>query len=155
MSAASDSGTEMNETRNPHAESVLKLADAMVKTALLPGVATVVVGAIVATVLVGWAGLFGALIGGVIAFGSSLATLWMMRKSSGMDPMAVMAVSLGGYILKLLVLLGVMTLLGNIDALHRESLAFTMLAVILVWAAAEVIAFRRTKIPTIIPDSSK
>lgn len=145
----------MNEKRNPHAESVLKLADAMMKTALWPGVATVVIGAIVATVLVGWPGLFGALIGGVIAFGSSLATLWMMRKSSGMEPMAVMAVALGGYIFKLLVLLGVMTALGGVDALHRESLAFTMLAVILVWAAAELIAFKRTKIPTIIPDSSK
>jgi ATP synthase protein I len=153
--AVNDSGTEMNEKRNPHAESVLKLADAMKKTALWPGVATAVIGAVVATVLVGWAGLFGALIGGVIAFGSSLATLWMMRKSSGMEPMAVMAVALGGYIFKLLVLLGVMTALGGVDALHRESLAFTMLAVILVWAGAELIAFKRTKIPTIIPDSSK
>jgi ATP synthase protein I len=153
--AVNDSGTEMNEKRNPHAESVLKLADAMKKTALWPGVATAVIGAVVATVLVGWSGLFGALIGGVIAFGSSLATLWMMRKSSGMEPMAVMAVALGGYIFKLLVLLGVMTALGGVDALHRESLAFTMLAVILVWAGAELIAFKRTKIPTIIPDSSK
>ncbi|WP_235999085.1 hypothetical protein [Qaidamihabitans albus] len=146
-------GTD-SANRNPHAEQVLKLADAMLKGALWPGVITVVLAAVVATVWVGVPGLLGALVGGLVAFGSSLATLWMMRKTSAMDPMGVLAVALGGYIFKLLVLLGVMMLLGGIDALHRYALAFTMLAVIIVWAGAEVVAFKRTKIPTIIPDSS-
>lgn len=141
------------KTENPHAQSVLKLADAMYRGALWPGVATVVIGAVVSLIVVGLPGLFGAIVGGVIAFGSSLATLWMMRKTAAMDPMAVMAVALGGYIFKILVLLGVMTLLRNVGFLHSKALAFTMLAVILVWAAAEFVAFRRTKIPTIIPAS--
>ncbi|WP_425458419.1 hypothetical protein [Amycolatopsis rhizosphaerae] len=141
------------QTENPHAQSVLKLADAMYRGALWPGVATVVVGAVVATVVVGLPGLFGAVVGGVVAFASSLATLWMMRKTAAMEPMAVMAVALGGYIFKVLVLLGVMMLLRNVGFLHPKALAFTMLAVILVWAAAEFVAFRRTRIPTIIPAS--
>jgi ATP synthase protein I len=144
-------GGRAGEPENPHAEAVLKLADAMLRIALWPGVATVVVAAVVATVWVGLPGLLSALIGGVIAFASSLATLWMMRKTAPMPPMMVMAVALGGYIFKLLVLLGVMMALGSIHGLHREALAFTMLAVILVWAAAELVAFKRTKIPTIIP----
>ncbi|MTD53665.1 hypothetical protein [Amycolatopsis pithecellobii] len=141
------------KTENPHAQSVLKLADAMYRGALWPAVATVVIGAVVSVFLVGLPGLFGAIVGGVIAFGSSLVTLWMMRKTAAMDPMAVLAVSLGGYILKILVLLGVMMLLRHVSFLHSKALAFTMLAVILVWAAAEFAAFRRTKIPTIIPAS--
>ncbi|MBB2936232.1 peptidoglycan biosynthesis protein MviN/MurJ (putative lipid II flippase) [Amycolatopsis bartoniae] len=141
------------KTENPHAQSVLKLADAMYRGALWPGIATVVVGAVVSLLLVGLHGLFGALAGGVIAFASSLVTLWMMRKTAAMDPMALMAVSLGGYILKILVLLGVMMLLRHVGFLHVKALAFTMLAVILVWAAAEFLAFRRTRIPTIIPAS--
>jgi hypothetical protein len=32
------------------------------------------------------------------------------------------------------------------------SLALTFLATVLVWAAAEAVAFRRTKIPTVIVD---
>lgn len=140
---------------NPHAEQVLKLADAMLRTALWPAVGAVLLGMVVATVWVGLSGLFGAAVGGAVAFASSLVTLWMMRKTSGMDPMAVMAVALGGYILKLLVLLGVMTLLKGIGVLHPYAVALTFLAVVLVWAAAEAIAFRRTKIPTIIPDSRK
>ncbi|WP_236794955.1 hypothetical protein [Amycolatopsis sp. GM8] len=141
------------KTENPHAQSVLKLADAMYRGALWPAVATVVIGAVVSLILVGLPGLFGAIAGGAVAFASSLVTLWMMRRTAAMDPMAVMAVSLGGYIVKILVLLGVMMGLRHVSFLHSKALAFTMLAVILVWAAAEFVAFRRTRIPTIIPAS--
>ncbi|HVV08594.1 hypothetical protein [Amycolatopsis sp.] len=146
--------TEKTEkTENPHAQSVLRLADAMFRYALWPGVATVVIGAIVSVIWVGVPGLLGAIVGGIVAFASSLATLWMMRKTSAMEPMAVMAVALGGYIFKVLVLLGVMMLLRGVHALHPKALALTMLAVILVWAAAEFTAFKKTKIPTIIPSA--
>lgn len=135
---------------NPHAKSVLTLADAMLRTALVPGLATVALGAVAATVLVGADGLFGALAGGAVAFGSSLMTLFMMRWSAGLPVMMVMGVALGGFALKMVVLLGVMVALRGVDALHPLSLALTFLAVVLVWAAAEAVAFRRTKIPTVI-----
>ncbi|NIH82095.1 hypothetical protein [Amycolatopsis viridis] len=140
-----------DKTENPHAQSVLKLADAMLRFALWPAVATVVVGVVVSTVLSGVPGLLGSLVGGAIAFASSLVTLFMMRKSAALDPFMVMAVAVGGYILKVLVLFGVMTALKGVDAFNRYALALTTLAVILVWAAAEFLAFRKTKIPTIIP----
>ncbi|PKW19785.1 hypothetical protein [Saccharopolyspora spinosa] len=158
MSEATDAPTpavapEAAETENPHAEIVRKLASAMLRTAVWPGVATVAVGAIVATVLVGVSGLIGALVGGVVAFASSLLTIWLMRFTGGMNPHFVMVAALGGYIGKMIVLLVVMTLLGGVDVIHRESLAFTMLATVMVWAGAEVVAFKRTKIPTIVPGS--
>ncbi|QIZ34427.1 hypothetical protein [Saccharopolyspora sp. ASAGF58] len=156
MSEATDAPTpaespEAAETANPHAEIVRKLASAMLRTAVWPGVATVAIGATVATVLFGVPGLIGALVGGVVAFASSLLTIWLMRFTGGMNPHFVMVAALGGYIGKMIVLLVVMTLLGGIDAIHRESLAFTMLATVMVWAGAEVVAFKRTKIPTIVP----
>lgn len=138
---------------NPHAVVVRRLATAMLRTAVWPGVVTVVVGAIVATLLVGVSGLAGALIGGVLAFGSSLLTIWLMRFTGGMSPHFVMVVALGGYIGKLLVLLVAMTLLGAIAFIHRESLALTFLATVIVWAGAEVVAFKRARIPTVIPGS--
>ncbi|MEU6642066.1 hypothetical protein ABZ863_05900 [Saccharomonospora sp. NPDC046836] len=144
--------TEQTEKRNPHAEQVQRLADAMLRTALWPAVGVVVTGAVVATVWVGVSGLLGALVGGAVAFASSFATLFMMRKSSAMDPMAVMGIALGGYVFKMLVIFGVMVLLRSVDGLHTLSLALTMMAVILVWAGAEMVAFKRAKIPTIIPD---
>ncbi|MEV0704958.1 hypothetical protein AB0I53_44555 [Saccharopolyspora sp. NPDC050389] len=158
MSEATDTPTpaepaETGEPVNPHAETVRRLASAMLRTAVWPGVATVAIGAVVATVLVGVSGLVGALVGGVVAFASSLLTIWLMRFTGGMNPHFVMVAALGGYVGKMIVLLVVMTLLGGVDAIHRESLAFTMLATVMVWAGAEVVAFKRTKIPTIVPGS--
>jgi ATP synthase protein I len=156
MSDATDSmptGSVEAERENPHGQSVRKLANAMLSTALWPGLATVVVGTVVAAVSVGLSGMLGALIGGGIAFASSLTTIWLMRMTSGMHPMFVMVVALGGYVGKMIVLLAVMALLGGVQAIHVKALAFTMLATILVWAGAEVRAFQKTKIPTIVPGS--
>jgi ATP synthase protein I len=138
------------DAANPHAQSVLTLARAILRTALVPVSLTVVVGAAIGLVLVGTDGLYGALVGGAVALASSLATILMMRWSAGFPPMFVMVVALGGFASKLVVLLGVMTALRGVDALHPMSLALTFLAAVLVWVAAEVVAFRRTKIPTVI-----
>lgn len=93
-----------------HAESVLKLADAMLRYALWPAIAVVVAGITVGSLVAGIEGSLGALVGGIVAFASSFATLWLMRKTAAMNPM-------------------------------------------LVWAAMDAVAFRRTKIPTLIIDS--
>ncbi|QUH04698.1 hypothetical protein HUO13_31495 [Saccharopolyspora erythraea] len=151
MDPAQQTDTAEKASTDPHGDSVRRLAAAMLRTALVPGAVTAVLGAIVATVLFGVSGLVSALIGGVVAFGSSVLTIWLMRTTGGMNPMFVMVAALGGYIGKMIVLLVVMTLLGWVDGIHREALAFTMLATIMVWAGAEVVAFKRTKIPTIVP----
>lgn len=146
MTADNDTG----QTPNPHGESVRKLARAMLRTAVWPGVITVVLAAAVATVFEGTPGLFGALVGGAVAFGSSLLTIVMMRESADLPVMMVMTIALGGYVFKILVLLIVMILLRGVDGLHTMSLALTVLATVMVWAGAELVAFKRTKIPTII-----
>ncbi|HEY0453287.1 hypothetical protein [Actinophytocola sp.] len=136
-----------------HAESVLKLADAMWRTALWPVLAVVVAGITVATLFAGVEGTLGALVGAAVAVASSLATLWLMRKTAAMNVMLVMAAALGGFMAKMLILLVVMLLLRDVTVFHTESLAYTMLAVVLTWAAMDAVAFRRTKIPTLIINS--
>lgn len=133
-----------------HGEAVTRLADAMLRTAIWPAVATVVVGIVVASVLNGVQGGVSALIGGIVAFGSSMATWWLMRKTAAMNPMMVMTGALGGFIGKMIILLLVLMVLREITWLHTTSLAYTMLAVVIVWAAMDTVAFRRTKLPTLI-----
>lgn len=135
---------------DPQAESVRKLARAMLRTALLPGLLTVAIAATIAAVAIGSSGLTGALVGGAVAFASSLLTIVLMRLSAGMPPMVVMAVAMGGYLLKLVALLVVLVLLRDVESVHTMSLGLTMLATIFVWAGAEVVAFKRTQIPTLI-----
>ncbi len=141
---------ENAEVENPHAESVRKLAGAMLRTAISPGLITVVAAAVIATVFAGTAGLLGALVGGAVAFASSLLTIVMMRESADLPVMMVMAIALGGYVFKILALLIVMILLRGVEGLHTMSLALTVLVTVMVWAGAELVAFKKTKIPTIV-----
>lgn len=138
---------------NPHAKVVLQAANAMIKASLIFTPPVVLVCIVLFTILNGTNGLVGSAIGGVLAILSAFATLGLMRFSAGMDPMFVMVIALGGYVLKVLVLFGALTLLRGVEIVHPMSLGVTMIAAILVSAGAEFAAFRKTKIPTIIPAS--
>ncbi|MDQ3577160.1 MAG: hypothetical protein M3443_06080 [Actinomycetota bacterium] len=142
-------------TIDPHTRSLLTLANAMFRYALWPSLGTVVLGVIVFGLIYGASGVFGAAVGGALACGSSLLTLFLMRKSANQGPHIAMAASLGGFVGKLFILLLVMTALRGVDALHAKSLAITMIAVVVVAATAEAFAFRRTPLPTIIPAGEK
>lgn len=137
--------------RNPHTESLLTLASAMFRYAMWPSLAVGVLGVVVFWLVNGGPGALGALIGAALAVGSSLLTLFLMRKSADAGPHMAMAASLGGFMVKLVILMLIMAALKGVDAVHRESFGITMIAVVIVAAGAEAMALRRTKLPTIIP----
>lgn len=130
-----------------------RLADAMLRHAVWPAVATAVIGIVVCGVLYDVRGGVSALVGAAVAVASSLATWWLMRKTAALNPMMVMAGALGGFIGKMIILLLVLMVLREITWLHTRSLAYTMLAVVIVWAVMDTVAFRRTKLPTLIVDT--
>ena len=140
---------------SPHARAQLNLASAMFRYALWPSLATVALGAVLFGVLDGGAGAVSALVGGALACASSLITLVLMRLSANQGPHIGMAASLGGFVGKMLLLFVVMTLLRGVDGLLVKPLGLTMIAVVLVAAAAEAVAFRRTKLPTIVVPSGE
>lgn len=141
----------MNTTEpKTHGDSVRLLATAMLRYGLPIGLAVIVVAAVIAVSVVGMPGLWGALVGGAIGLFLSLLTILLMRQSADFPPMVVMAVAMGGFVVKLVVLLLMVVALRDVTALHTYSLGLTLLASIIAWAAAEVVAFRRTQIPTLI-----
>lgn len=146
---AEDLGIKTDMPRT-HGEAVTRLADAMLRYALWPAVATAVIGIVACGVLWGVNGAVSALIGAVVAGGSSIGTWWLMRRTAAMNPMMLMTAALGGFVGKMIVLLLVMTGLREIPFVHVRSLAYTMLAVVIVWAVMDTVAFRRTKLPTLI-----
>ena len=143
----------MSETSGDltHEGVVRRLAVAMLRGAIVPTVVTVLISVVVFTVLFGLHGALGALVGGVVVCASSLATLWLMTKTAALDVHFVMAAALGGFMFKMLVLLGVMVLLRDVTVLHPKAVAFTMVATILVAAAAEARASKKNRMPNIIP----
>lgn len=149
----SENGESFEIPKQPesHREIVHKLATAMFRGAIWWTVGTVAIAVVLAGVLVGGSGVLGALVGGAVGIVSSLATLLLMRQTAGISANMLLVAVLGGFAAKMIILLIALTALGGIEALHRNSLAFTLLATILVTATAEVFAFQRTKVPTIIP----
>jgi hypothetical protein len=147
----SETETSTDATENPHAKVVLQAARAMTKASLLVTPPAVIVCIIVFSIVNGLHGFLGSLVGAVLAMLAALSTLGLMRFSAGQDPMFVMVIALGGYVVKVVVLFAALTLLKGVTALHPLSLGITMIVAILVSAAAEFAAFRKTKIPTIIP----
>ncbi len=147
----SETETSTEAQENPHAKVVLQAARAMTKASLLVTPPAVLVCIVLFSVLNGMPGFWGSLVGGALAMLASLSTLGMMRFSAGQDPMFVMVIALGGYVVKVVLLFGALTLLKGVSALHPMSLGITMIVAILLAAAAEFAAFRKTKIPTIIP----
>jgi hypothetical protein len=142
--------SETEAQENPHAKPVVEAARAMTKASLLVTPPAVLVCIVLFSILNGLHGFLGSLVGGVLALLASLSTLGLMRFSAGQDPMFVMVIALSGYVVKVLVLFGALTLLKGVTALHPLSLGITMIVAILLAAAAEFAAFRKTNIPVII-----
>jgi len=142
--------SETEAQENPHVKPVVDAARAMTKASLLVTPPAVLVCIVLFSILNGLHGFLGSLVGGVLAMLASLSTLGLMRFSAGQDPMFVMVIALSGYVVKVLVLFGALTLLKGVTALHPLSLGITMIVAILLAAGAEFAAFRKTNIPVIV-----
>ncbi|SER39412.1 hypothetical protein [Actinokineospora terrae] len=142
--------TTASKVPSTHAESQLLLADRMLRGARWPVLGTWLVGVIGWTIGAGPSGLWSAAVGGTVAAASAWGTLVLMRRTVGLNVQMLMAAVLGGFVAKMFVLLITLVLVRAIPGVHIYALATTMLAVVLVSAIAETVAFRRTKIPTLI-----
>lgn len=142
---------QVQDLPKTHTEALQQLAAAMLRWQARLMVPALVVCVVVFTVVNGTAGLLGSVIGAVTACVSSLFTFALMRVSAKHGPHAGLAAALGGFIGKMIILLVVFTPLRGVEAIHAYSLAITMMVGILVAAGADMVAFRKTKLPTIIP----
>jgi ATP synthase protein I len=138
--------------RRRHADSVRTLAAAMLRTGVVFSAVATLAALAVAAAAAGWPGVYGAAVGAAVGLVSSLLTIAMMWASAPLPVESLFGVVMGGYTVKIFALLVVAFPLRQVEAIHPMSLALTVLVVVVAWAAAEVVAFRRTRIPTIIPD---
>ena len=137
-----------------HELTVQRLAGEMFREAAWAALGTFVLGVVVSAVIWGTEGLSGALIGGGIAIGSSLATLLLMRKTAALDPMFVMIAALGGFMGKLIVLLAVVVLLRGQTWLEPKALGITLAATVVVTSFLEARASKRSRSQMVVPASS-
>ncbi|MBB3664127.1 hypothetical protein FB384_003031 [Prauserella sediminis] len=153
MNAETESATPAEPdaaVRAEHARSVHRLADAMLSWGLRISLPLSLITLGVSVLVAGTAGLVGGGFGVVLGQGSALVTITMMRMAAQRGPNSLLGFALGGYALKMTALLVVMLLLRDVDGFSRPALAFGMLVVVVAWAAGEVVAFQRTKTPTLV-----
>ena len=132
-------------------QTLRALAASMQRNALLAGAALAVAATAGGAVAAGVPGALSAALGAGLGVGSSLFTLWLMRRSAHREPRVVMMASLGGYVQKMILLLVALFVAGSIPGVHRMSLAVGLLVTLIGVAAAEGWAGYRLRTAAVDP----
>jgi ATP synthase protein I len=133
----------------PHVATVLRLASAMQRYAVIITVVVAVMALVVAFLLSGTAGLVGALVGAVIAGGLGWLGTWVMARTARATPAGVMIGAMTAFGVKILFMLVFLLLFQGTTLFDSRSFAFVMLAVTVAWIVGEVVGFVRTRIPVV------
>jgi ATP synthase protein I len=133
----------------PHVATVLRLASAMQRYAVIVTVIVAVLALVVAFLMRGGPGLLGALVGAVIAAGLGWLGTWVMARTARASPAGVMIGAMTAFGAKILFMLVFLLLFQGTTLFDNRSFAFTMLAVTVAWIIGEVVGFVRTRIPAV------
>jgi ATP synthase protein I len=133
----------------PHVATVLRLASAMQRYAVIVTAVVAVLALVVAFLMRGGPGLLGALVGAMIAAGLGWLGTWVMARTARASPAGVMIGAMTAFGAKILFMLVFLLLFQGTTLFDNRSFAFTMLAVTVAWIIGEVVGFVRTRIPVV------
>jgi ATP synthase protein I len=133
----------------PHVATVLKLASAMQRNAVIVTAIVSVIALVVALLMRGGPGLVGALVGAVIAAGLGWLGTWVMARTARATPAGVMIGAMTAFGAKILFMLVFLLLFQGTTLFDNRSFALAMLAVTAAWIIGEVVGFVRTRIPAV------
>lgn len=133
----------------PHVATVLRLASAMQRHALIVTAVVTVVALVVALLLAGAPGLAGALVGALVAAGLGWLGTWVMARTARATPAGVMIGAMTAFGVKILFMLVFLLLFQGTTLFDGRAFAFTILAVTAAWIVGEVVGFIRTRVPAV------
>jgi ATP synthase protein I len=133
----------------PHVATVLRLASAMQRHAVIVSAVVAVIALVVAFVMRGGPGLVGALAGAVLAGGLGWLGTWVMARTARATPAGVMIGAMAAFGVKIVFMLVFLLLFQGTTLFDSRSFAFTILAVTAAWIVGEVVGFVRTRIPAV------
>ncbi|MGB3770711.1 MAG: hypothetical protein WBF79_01450 [Rhodococcus sp. (in: high G+C Gram-positive bacteria)] len=120
---------------------------AAVRYGILALIALAVVASVIAFLVAGADGLWGALLGSAVGGLFILATAVSVLLSAKMNPTAVGVVLLGGWIVKMLIAVIVLGVLRGMDFYHRPTLGIVVLAALVIVLGAEMYGIFRQRVP--------
>jgi ATP synthase protein I len=133
----------------PHVATVLRLASAMQRHAVIVSAVVTVIALVVALLLAGGPGLVGALVGALVAAGLGWVGTWVMARTARATPAGVMIGAMTAFGVKILFMLVFLLLFQGTTLFDGRAFAFTILAVTAAWIVGEVVGFIRTRIPAV------
>jgi ATP synthase protein I len=132
-------------------EDMLTRPSALLRSPMLAVAMVTGAVAVVASILAGFDGLVGAVLGGVLVVVFFGADHVLRDRTRRTRPEHVMALALAGYAVKVLLLALLLVLLGDTTLFSRGAFAAAILLGATAWLAAEVRAFARARILYVEP----
>lgn len=125
----------------------------LLRGAAVPTAVAGAIAVVLCTVLVGVKGFTGALIGSVIVLAFFSASIVVISRVAQKNPQMLLGYAMLTYLGKILLLFALMLLFKHTTLFNFRAFGFTMLALTLVWLAAETRAVLKTKIFYADPDA--
>ncbi|MCJ7859336.1 hypothetical protein [Corynebacterium kalidii] len=97
----------------------------------------------------GLEGLWGVLIGAAIGGGFVLATVAVVLLTSNTSPQTTMVVTLGSWLIKIVVVLCILLLLRDMDFFDHTAMGVTVIAALVVALGAETVGIIRTSVTNV------
>lgn len=133
----------------PHVATVLTMAAAMQRNALVLSAVVAVVAVVLGYLLRGVPGAVGALVGSVLGIALGFLTTFVMAKTARATPIGAMAGAMMSFTGKIAFMLLFLLLLRGTTLFDNQAFAFALLAVTVAYIAGEVVGFVRTRIPVV------
>lgn len=133
----------------PHVRTVLMMARAMQRNALILSVVAAVIAIVVAYLVRGVPGGIGAAVGAVLALALGYLGTFVMAKTARATPIGVMAGAMTAFAGKIAFMLVFLLLLRDTTLFDNRSFAITLLAVTFAYIIGEVVGFVRTRMPVV------
>ncbi|WP_084960820.1 hypothetical protein [Thermoactinospora rubra] len=127
----------------------------VLKMAALPTLAVGVVAAVVAAVVAGGKGALGAALAVLLVGVFFSISVVAVSYASRVSPQIMAMAAVGSYIVKVVVLMIVLRAFGDTTAWNPKAFAWAVIVCTIVWTAAEVRGFVKTKMLYVDPDGSR
>jgi hypothetical protein len=127
----------------------------MMKGALVPSMIVGIIAIVIATLIKGSSGLYGALLAQAVVLVFFLVNIGVASITKNADPIATMALAMFSYFSKILILGAMMFVIGKFtdnSVIHRMSFGLTAIALTFAWLGGEIRAYLRLKLHLPLPE---
>lgn len=144
----------MTSTPEPYSTDPTAALRRGLRYGLLGLLVLAVCGVIIASLVAGVAGLWGALIGAAVGGGFILCTMLAVLLTAKLPAVTAGAVLLGSWLLKMILAIVVLAVLDPLDFYNKQAMVIVIVLSLVIVLGAETYGVLKTKVPYVTPAES-